>query len=176
MSLVAPSDLANYLREDASASGLQAAIDAAEAVVAAYLGAPSLAQRTVSEVHVMLPSRAKTLIELLEGPLTALSAVTVDGTALDLSKVRASYWAIAYPEGFGAGASVRIDYTAGWDAATLPAAVRQAVILVAASIYARPDAGVARLGSTDGYTAYRKSYVNPDVQRMLKPWRRPSWT
>ena len=172
MSLVTVAELRDYLREDATDAGLQAALDAAEAAVAAYLGTSSLAERAVSESHVM--PRAKTLVELRDGPLTALASATLDGEAL--TDLETTFWAVARRDGFGAGATLVLNYTAGWNAGNLPAAVRQAVIMVAASIFARPDAGVARLGSPDGYTAYRRSYVSPDARRMLDPYRRPSWT
>lgn len=173
MSLVGVEGLRAYLREEATHAGLQAALDAAEALVAAYLGAPSLALRTESEVRVV--PRTKPVLEVLSGPMTALLSVVVGGKALDLSRVSWGPWAIAYRPGFPEGAEVRVDYRAGWDAASLPPRVRTAILITAAAIYARPDAGMVRLGTQDGYRAYSPSYIPPDAQTLLAPYRRPRW-
>lgn len=174
MSLVAVADLQTLIREEASSAGLQAALDAAEAAVAAYLGTSTLAERSLSETHVM--PRTKTLIELRDGPLTALTSVAVDGSTLTLSDIQSSPWAIGYSNGFDEGATVVISFTAGWTSTNLPASVKQAVLLTAASIYARPDAGVARLGAGETITVYRKSYLSADARLLLRPWRKPRWS
>lgn len=173
MSLVGAEELRAYLREEATGAGLQAALDAAEALVAAYLGAPSLALRTESEVRVI--PRTKPVLEVLSGPMTALLSVAVGGEALDLSRVSWGPWAIVYRPGFPEGAEVRVDYMAGWDAASLPPQVRAAILITAAAIYARPDAGMVRLGTQDGYRAYAPSYLPPDARTLLAPYRRPRW-
>jgi len=175
VSLVPVADLRAYLREDgATDAGLQAALEAAEAAVAAYIGAPTLAERAVTEVH-RLP-RAKTLVEVRDGPLTALSKALLDGEEIT-AELQTSFWAVARYESLPEGAELELQFTAGWTSVNLPAQVKQAVLMAAASIYARPDAGVARLGSPDGsWTGYHRSYLSPDVRKMLEPYRRPSWT
>lgn len=169
MSLIAVADFALYMRQAATTEGFQAVIDAAEALVAGHIGASAIAERAINVLT--YSPRTKASLELAEGPVTAVTSVLVDGLAL--AGVQSSFWAIAHPDGFSKGAKVEVTGKAGWTALTLPGPVRQAVMMVAASIFNRPDGGVSGTEGVTKVTFFKQGALTADVVTLLQPYRRP---
>jgi hypothetical protein len=170
MLLVVP-DLAAFLGIDAAAPRLHDALVAAEATVAAHLGAPTLEARTI-EVAIRIERGQARVVHLADGPATALSGVELDGTVLTDVAIY-GFWALRRTSGLlFSGTTVEATYTAGWTRQLLPPPVRQALLLVAASLHARADLTVTSertAGASFDYSAGLPSAA----LAMLAPYRRP---
>jgi hypothetical protein len=90
-----------------------------------------------------------------------------DGIVAPITGVRA-LWRYLFPT-IGGNALVRITGTWGWS--SVPTAIKQACVIQSARIFKRNDSplGVAGFGDMG---AMRVSRVDPDVARMLEPYRR----
>ena len=115
------------------------ALAAAELMVAAELGCPGLDVRQVVEAGTLGNSG---IIALRGGPCTAITALTLDGAPA--AGVLQSPWAVnlgglASRSTNGYARQYTISYTAGWTVETLPQQLRQAVIMTAQALEARPD-------------------------------------
>lgn len=95
------------------------------------------------------------------------SAFPTDGIPSPITGLRA-LWNYLFPIAGGA-ALVKVTGTWGW--AAVPTAIKQACVIQAARIFKRNDSplGVAGFGDMG---AMRVSRVDPDVARMLEPYRR----
>lgn len=95
------------------------------------------------------------------------AAYPVDGIVSPITGVRA-LWNYLFPLAGGA-ALVKVTGVWGWGA--VPTAIKQASVIQAARIFKRNDSplGVAGFGDMG---AMRVSRVDPDVARMLEPYRR----
>ena len=122
---------------------------AAEALVAAALGASSLSERQVSQTGIVTGG----VIPLRDGPLTALTSFSLNG--YDLMPT-ASPWFVRVPVGMAPYGLVSyapysgmyaLTYTAGWTADNVPDAVQAAVKAVAVNL--------SSAGDTAGLTEYR---------------------
>lgn len=174
MSLLAPEDLGTYLRVNVGQTvGLQAAIDAAEAAVASFIGLSTLAEE---EIAVTLEAKANSsFLDLRRGPLVTIDTMTRDGEAVDLATYETAPWhimAIRGVDAFFENEAVDLEYTVGWaDADALAPDVKQAILMTAATIFNRPDAGAQNIG-IQGVTFYRPDYLSPTVKDMLRGWQR----
>jgi hypothetical protein len=169
MSLVSQDELAAFLRQPTG--NLAGVLEAAEAVVAAAVGAPSLGERLVSEEQNV--ARSCGGLELSAGPLTSLVALSIDGE--DCPEAAAGPWWLRVPGDFTRGSRVRVEYQAGWTTANLPDAVRQAVLLTAATLHARPDLTVRaeRLGDLSRQHEPPRTPLPAAATLLLAPYRRP---
>ena len=172
MALVTVDELKAVLREEGidHDQGL-AVIDIAEASCAAYIGTSQLEEHAVTET--IYTKREPNLVELKEGPLTALTSVTIDDVAATVADFETHPWAIWRYEALSAGAKVVVEYTAGWNPQNVPDQVRQGVLAAAANIWARPDADVVRIGTEGLLTAYNRTFITPSVEVLLRRFRRP---
>lgn len=95
------------------------------------------------------------------------SSAPTDGIISPITGVRA-LWRYLFPT-IGGNALVKITGTWGW--ASVPTAIKQACVIQAARIFKRNDSplGVAGFGDMG---AMRVSRVDPDVARLLDPYRR----
>lgn len=171
MSLLLAADLAGYMRVNATQTvGLQAAIDAAEAAVASFLGLRSLAEANV--VVTLEPTTDSAFLDLRRGPLTSLTSMTRDGDPVTLDEVDATPWHLKLFDGtFVAGEEVSLVYKTGWTAGNLDGGVKQAILMTAASIHNRPDAAASNVG-IQGVTFYKPDYISPTAAHMLRAWKR----
>lgn len=170
--MLAASDLAVYLRVDATQTiGLQAAIDAAEAAVATFMGLDTLAAAAIDVT--LKPVRDSAFLDLRRGPLTAITSIARDGDAGTLTDYLATPWHVqALDVPFFVGEEVRLVYAVGWaDADALAPDVRQAVLMTAAGIYNRPDAAASNIG-IQGVTFFRPDYLSPTVKDILRRYQR----
>lgn len=172
MVLVVP-DLAQHLGVDAATPRLHEALEAAEAMVAASLGAATLDARTVA-VTLTIARGAARVLHLADGPATALDAVTIDGAGVTDGAIH-GYWGLRRATGLPfVGTTAEVVYTAGWSRQTLPAPVRQALLLTAASVHARADLTVTDERTAGVSLSYAADSIPAVVLAMLAPYRRPS--
>lgn len=170
MPILLASDLAAYIKEpDAREASLNAALTAAENLVASYIGAEGLLAASRAEsVVIRLSTR---VVPTLYGPVTGVSSVMVNGEDVTAT-TGYHYWYLHLQDETGDGATVEMAYTTGWAADALPDPIRQAILMTAASIYARPDAGLARVVSPNLTEVYRSNYLSDAARMMLDPYRR----
>lgn len=133
MSLVPVAVLAARLGVSSSTPKLQGSLDAAEASVAAYLGASTLARVARSEIF--LPRRDRATVEISAGPLAALAEVLIAEEPATLSDLKTMWWGFAWKDParlFAAGRSVTISYLSGWvDHTTMPGPIVEAILQTA---------------------------------------------
>lgn len=163
--------LREYLKEKtAKEESLQRALEAAEALAAAYIGTETLVKHYKSETwHPRLDTR---VLATIDGPVTSVTSVTVNGDDVT-ANTGYTYWSLRLQDEVGNGDTVEATYTAGWDPASIPQPIRQAVLMTAASIYARPDAGVARIVNPTLAEVYRSDYLSRSAKRLLDRYRAP---
>lgn len=164
--LVSESELAAALGRPSTGPGLSSAIQAAQALVASYIGAETL--EATPRTERIAPPRNRGTVPLSMGPLTAVSAVTVDGRALNPDEVQAGYWAIGHALCFAAGQLVVVDYVSGWDnvgadgESNLPEALQAAIVMTAANVVNKgADAGGGK--TTESIGDYSVSYAASSV-------------
>ena|SRR5690625_580495 len=169
--------LAAFAGLDSADSRLEPALAMAEALVAGWIGAPSLAGRSRS--CRLLSPRFRLALELPEGPLTQLLAVREAGVARDPAAFRSGPWFIARAEGFAAGRAFEVTWRLGWSAEegpALPEALRQALLITAADWLARgpgPRLVSQRLGDYAAAYAAAATALPLEAEALLRPWRRP---
>jgi len=169
--ILSPDGFGVYLKEpEARESSLIAALTAAESLVASYIGAESLLLASrASRVVTRLAAR---IVPLEYGPVTSVSSVTVDGA--DVTATTGwHYWHLRLQGETAPGATVEASYTTGWQPQDLPEPVEQAILMTAASIYARPDAGLARIVTPNLTEVYRSNYLSDSARLLLAAYRRP---
>jgi hypothetical protein len=95
------------------------------------------------------------------------AAYPTDGIAMPITGLRA-LWNYLFPI---AGGAALVKVTGVWGWSSVPTAIKQACVIQAARIFKRNDSplGVAGFGDMG---AMRVSRVDPDVARMLEPYRR----
>lgn len=175
MSLVNVAALAAFAGVEEGHERLEPALQAAEALAAAWIRSRSLAARQL--VRSLRPARFRRTVELPDGPLTELVSAELDGLALVPAELAASPWLVGRSAGFSAGSSLQVSYTAGWasEGPEPPAEVIQALLLIGADQLARgsdPHATATRLGD---YEVSRTLHgaVPREAEMLLRPWRRP---
>jgi hypothetical protein len=168
MSLIQPATLADRLGVSASDVKVTYAISAAEQLVAEYIGARSLAE--ASRTEKIRPPRDRETVEVSHGPMTALTSVTVDGTAQDVGDFLVGYWGlgISDPEvKWAANKTVSLAYTSGWaNEAALPLSLKEAILIVGQQSYTRDPTG--RLKASESIGDFSVSWVN-EAQSGLNP-------
>lgn len=170
MPILQTSRLRDYLKEqEARETSLSAALTVAEALAASYIGADTLLRQTRSEnPEVRLETR---LVPLTYGPITGLTKVVVDGDDVT-STTGYTYWAIRLQQAAPAGADISVEYTTGWNPEDLPEPIEAAILMTAASVYARPDAGLARVVRPDVVEVYQSNFLSGSARTLLDPYRR----
>ena len=95
------------------------------------------------------------------------AAYPTDGIVMPITGLRA-LWNYLFPI---AGGAALVKVTGVWGFAAVPTAIKQACVIQAARLFKRNDSplGVAGFGDMG---AVRVSRVDPDVARMLEPYRR----
>ncbi|MFC4353041.1 hypothetical protein ACFOW6_15945 [Fodinicurvata halophila] len=178
MSLLTQAELAAFAGVEAGHPRLEAAAESAEALVAAWLGTASLTARQVT--CEIVPPRRRRLLELPEGPLSALSSVEVDGAALAPEGFTARPWAVSRASGFRAGVPVTLSWQSGWGdgpgEVPLPDAIRQALRLVAGSLLGRGadlSREEERLGDQQVTRRLQGQGLPGEARLLLRPWRKP---
>jgi hypothetical protein len=173
-------DVADVLDISSEDPKLESCIIIAEAMAAAYIGTDTLEQTARSES--ITPPRDRANLEVSYGPITAVGAVTdKDGDSLHDSNNELTFdnWRIKLEDGFCQNKKCLLEYTTGWvkkgeGASDLPARVRQAIVIIACTVYRRgPNAGSItseRLGdwaATYAEPKTGKSALLPDDAAML---------
>jgi len=173
MSVVTSVELAAYLGVDEPTyrTALNKAILSAELVVASELGALSLDDDS-SEDTVEIKT-ARNIVEIKNGILTAVTALTINGDAADLDDVQTSYWVVAYTEGFTRGDVVVISYDHGYaDSSEMPPRLFEAVLQTAEWMYNGEHQGGQKSSEKLGdyavsYNVNAGTFTIPDVPRKL---------
>lgn len=145
---------------------------AAEATVAALIGASSLEARPLAQSGVL----ASGVIPLRDGPLTALTAFTVNGyPAVPVASpwfitaaLGASPYGLTPYYGYGTGGAYALTYTAGWTAGNVPEAIREAVRQYATGEATEGPLIAEKLGDVEN--RYAAPTTSP-VSALLAPWR-----
>lgn len=171
------------LDNDQQVAEAKAALCAAEAEVAAFIGTDDLVERQVVQTRRI--RRLKAHIEINDGPITEINSVLVNGTALDpaILEIEGSWWIIRTDDQlFPENTPITLDYLAGYrvDSAgetTMPKLVRQAIIRLAVSRFANPITDLTEEGIGDyRYVKGREGDVSvaipQDVQNLLRRVRR----
>lgn len=145
-------ELATYLQQDLDTASANLALTTATAVFVGEAGATFAAvagtysTAALGERHVFLP-----------GPVTAVSAVRVNGVAVtDYTRIGDVLYRAAR---FGTTSSfppdvVEVDYTAGY--ATVPDDVKLAVLQLAGELYENPHGATSRTEQIDDYSIAEK--------------------
>ncbi|TWB22140.1 putative phiE125 gp8 family phage protein [Nitrospirillum amazonense] len=163
---------------------LSSAISRASAAVTSYIGRQVLAGSYRETIE--LPPLAKELV-LSRWPVTTLTAVTVDGDALDVDTAarldgdtgtlaRLDSTGRSRPWSWACRAVLVVEYTAGFD--TAPADIQDAVLqLIIAAWSARGrDPGLRSIGIGDISLSYLAPTAQPSVDTvasLLAPYRIP---
>lgn len=121
------------------------------------------------------------LLMLPIGPVTALTSLTIDGSAVDRQDLFVQPWTIRRRDGdfFECGSSATITANVGWaDTFTLPERIRSALQLVVfdmAQIH-EPRVTVEGQRSDDASVNYgraRRDRASELARRLVSPWTRP---
>ena len=171
MSLVTTTELANYLKLDASTAGLTQAISAAEALVSSIIGIESLTEKSgVEESRNTLSCRKTMGVKI--GPISNISDIKVNSVSLDAADYIADIWFVDLNEPMSKDDSFYISYTAGYTAETLPDALKQSIILTGAMLFNKPDVGI-KAESIGDYRAQYTSELPEPVLSMISFYKRP---
>lgn len=167
-------------------------IPAAQAAVEAWLGVePGTLEGAGVVTEAFVPRVSARVIPVLRGPITALSSLTVDGTS-KLARFRASPrgWALEISAdssfddltlyGLQPGQKVLFTYARGWTSQTVPAALKNALCLVALNLskfQALPQ-GLRSRKIGDAEVQYDTSDagsqpISVEAQALLLPYRSP---
>jgi len=185
MSFITAAQVASYSGLTA-ASISQGQIDAAEAAVAAYIGAETLELTEYTDV--MYTGISATKLLLPHGPLASIDnvdSIEIDGEEVTLTSVyRIGYWMLSYPTGvFPTATKIELVYSTGWDpddSDGLPTNIMKALLMTCANISKNPVQGFKSesigdysytLG--DGGWAMIDAMIPPAAQLMLNPYRNP---
>jgi len=160
-----PEELSAYLKlADTPAEDVQlTALIAAATDHAEQYTSRAFVSRTLSESrNVCEMVRA---FSLFRGPVTAVESVKVDGVTLEDDEYDWSGDTVALTTPLWVGQSIEVEYTAGYGAtaASVPAALRQAVLRLAASMYEQP---------TDVIVGAQASTLPVTVKSILNGYRR----
>lgn len=174
------------LSNTAQVNQAKAALCDSEQMVAAWIGADTLIERSVTEKTNQLP-RFKNNLEIKNGPITTLNSVTVGGTVLDPSVVEiVSHWIVFRNDGelFPRATPIIIDFLAGYrvnsdGSTTMPMNVQQAILKMAVNCFANPisDLTEERIGDyayIRGRTEDDAQVVPLPIQNLLRDVRRPT--
>jgi hypothetical protein len=144
--LVNEADVLDYLG-DASADVLSR-IPAAEAMVAAYIGAKTLHEReVVARLRIPYDVEPDEPVEVRNGPIALVTALNLGGTDVELDSTGADPdnnltvdpWSFRWFEGISANSECTLTYLAGYTCQTIPEQIKEAIILTAAMIHTDPD-------------------------------------
>jgi len=133
----------------------QGYLDTAEAIVLDYLGFSPASATYTNEVYV---GNGLDSLQLSAKPISALSALSVDGVAKTTTDYRIEDERITHKAGeiFTKGAEVKVTYTAGY--ATVPAVITSTIMRIAAILSAEAGENIAVTSTSfdDG----TRSFVN----------------
>jgi hypothetical protein len=184
MSLVQPATLAARIGVSATDAKLPGAIAMAEAMISAYLGSDQLDQATRTERF--RPVRDRDMLETKYGPVTGLTSLTIDGTAVDVADLTFDFWSIGIADlsmKFAQGKSSVAVYVTGWaNEAALPVAIREAILISGGQAFTLDPTGRQKIAEAIG--DWSASWAaNPDassvgalstsVTSLLSRYRRP---
>jgi hypothetical protein len=183
--LISSEDVCRYLKI-ANTASVEPHIDTGHALVSAALLTSSLDQRAVVQEKHTLKYDSE-LIELRDGPIVEVTAITVNGTAMDLDDVIIGWWTIQYPDGWSRGDVIKVDYLVGWGdisggSLTPPDGIVQALIQAAAQVFNTPSSDLVyeKIGDYTKQTAQGvpgskdHTALEPRTLLLLQPYKRPS--
>lgn len=137
---------------------------AAEEMIANYLGYSPESKSYTSVVR----ADGGALLELEAWPITAITSITEDGTALEASAVeveKRNYICFADNSVFKKGAKYTVTYTAGY--ATVPEVIRQVALQIAALFWESAGGNLA-VSSTSYESSGTRVFNNFQADRFLK--------
>ena len=176
MSVVTATQLKDFMGLTSDPAGAATALDAAEALVAAHIGAPTIAEAGNRE-DLVTPPRDRTTLETTSAPIVSLTSVTYADGEETLTGVVANKWVVSFTGGFTAGREYSINYVSGWDAASIPNDIIFAVSATAEALLDGGGRGVAGEGVGDYSRTMGQGEVSssipPVARELLLPWRRP---
>ncbi|MEZ5933115.1 MAG: hypothetical protein R3F54_14415 [Alphaproteobacteria bacterium] len=122
------------------------------------------------------------LLVLPIGPITALTTITVDGSAVAATELFVHPWTIGRRdrECFECGSVIAISATVGWSTPqALPERLRSALMMVALDLAELHEHKIAVAteslkGISLNYARPRRDRVHQLIGRMVSPWTRPS--
>lgn len=154
----------------------QAQIESAELSIAAQLGMPSLAERSVTEFGSLLPSGSI----ILHSVISEIDQVNLNGQAVtDYDQTSPRQIQITtesvYGRPWGHGyADVRYEvvFTSGWTEQNLPEALKQAILRQAqAEALASQRAGIQSESMGPVSRTYMKTgFIGDDVTALISQW------
>jgi len=130
MSVLTPAELATYLVLVEDTVPMQLAIDKAEAAAASWIGIDTF-EESAGEEAVLVKGMAGTILPVgrNEALLVDVTAMVIDNSAADLTKMSVHWWDIGYRDGFGQGAEVAITFDKGFlTSAAMPDPMRLALL------------------------------------------------
>jgi hypothetical protein len=184
MSLVQPATLATRLGVSATDAKLPGAISVAEAMIAEWIGARTLAQESWTEK--VRPKRDRDTLEISHGPLTGLTSISVDGTTQDVADFNLGYWGITVDDldyRWSSNKTVSLTYVSGWaNEAALPPSLLEAIIIQSGQAFTLDPTGRQKISEAVG--DYSVSWqASPDatslsplsfsVTSLINRYRRP---
>ena len=118
------------------------------------------------------------LLVLPVGPLTDITALSIDAETVDLAGLNVKPWTIGYRDAssFSCGSSVSISGTIGWsDPLVLPQRIKAAADMLSAYIAEWYDENATIIQRADGeqYFNPRRGRAMKVVERLIAPWTRP---
>lgn len=167
MAIITTDQLAEYARQYGVSAGLLTIYSAAaEDVVRSYLG---YSPESATYTHI-LDATGGSEIRLRAKPVTALSALTIAGTAQTLADYAVDGELITRLDGEEVfSGRIQATYTAGYSDAQMPGAIKMACLRIGALLMAEAEGNIGISGKTlpDGQSRTFISYTN--FAKYLEP-------
>ena len=147
----------------------------ARSLVARLLGGDLTAVSRTAERHTL--RFAQPVLPLRHTPVTAVSTVTVDGTAQASSDYSVTPFALEREDGgtWPAGATILVTYTTGWTEGSEPQEVQDALQLASEWLETHPGSGISQFRAGEE-TATREASDGRGpaaIRELLAKWVRP---
>ena len=178
--LVKPDDIGSLLKITPSIA-MVPHIQMAEALISSELGGSIYERDVISSHYMRYLLTFDDVVELPDGPISSMTAMTLDGGAAPYADLILGSWTVRRPDGFSLNQLVGFSYKAGWTAANVPFEIKQAIIGVAAELHMRPRSDL-QSESIGDYSYTVKSSNNehggeyalsPRTRLLLRRWKRP---
>jgi hypothetical protein len=162
-------ELASLLQQDVDTSSAEQALDMATAEVQNLVG--QLIEQDTVVAHLWVTDPCEQLLTMPQRPVTAVTAVTIDGTAVTDYTVlphalwREDGWIDGAQESAGQPIRVTVAHTYGF--ATIPDDIKRACLHLAAQMYVNPE-GSGGGERIDDYQAPRYSSAEASLPPIFE--------
>lgn len=150
-----------------NSTAIEPHIAQAQALIASEIGSRSLIERPMNRTYSIPWSDANPVLVLHDGPLCALTSLSMNTATIDTSNLIVKSWTIQYP-GYTFGGNVSVVGTVGYTPQTLPDNLKQALIRMAALINRQPDTEVVSEKIGD-YSITRRGANQANADRPSVP-------